>query len=789
MQVSLICGGPSPERGISLNSARSLLDHLTSEDTEVVPFYLDQKKRAYRISTAQLYSNTPSDFDFKLSETGKPLSTKAFVRALKETDLVFPTMHGAYGEDGGIQQFLERNNIPFVGSGSEACKSAFDKFAGNEHIQKNGFFALPSVLLKIYAKDHAAIIKKFFADHKIKRAIVKPATGGSSIGVFSVSTEEEALDRAKHLFSKRADTRVVVEQFAEGKEFTVIILQNRFGLPVALPPTEMEMDYSEHQFFDFRKKYLPTHRVTYHSPPRFADAHVEKIQAQAEQLFALFGMHDFARFDGWILPSGDVWFCDFNTISGMEQNSFLFQQGSRIGLTHADVLRYIIQSAARRHNISFPHERAKKDHARKSLAVLFGGGTSERQVSLMSGTNVWLKLRNSNIYEPHPYLLEPDGKTAWKLPYHLTLNHTIEEIIENCRNYPTAKKRFEEYEARARLHLGFSAQKDPREFFEPTSLSLQDLLGTHGFIFNALHGGEGEDGTLQTVFAERGLKSNGPGAAASRLCMDKWQTAEKIRALKIEGVNAVEGAILETNALIGKDAKTLRMQWSTLTKKLRSKSLVVKPRGDGCSTGVARFLSVFDLATYLTLIKEGKAYAPIGTFKNQPGIIEMPSARPPHLLLERFMETDSLRVVGNSLKHKRKSGLVEITIGVLEEKGVMRAMNPSITIAEGEVLSVEEKFQGGTGVNLTPPPASIMSASVVKKVRRRIEVVAKALGISGYSRIDAFANIKTGELRIIEVNTLPGLTPSTVLYHQALAEHPPLYPRELLELFIKNKGY
>ena len=74
MKVSLICGGPSLERGISLNSARSLLDHLQSETIEVVPFYLDYKKNAYAISKAQLYSNTPSDFDFKLGFFGNGLS-------------------------------------------------------------------------------------------------------------------------------------------------------------------------------------------------------------------------------------------------------------------------------------------------------------------------------------------------------------------------------------------------------------------------------------------------------------------------------------------------------------------------------------------------------------------------------------------------------------------------------------------------------------------------------------------------------------------------------------------
>lgn len=788
MKIGLICGGPSLERGISLNSARSVLDHLSSEQIDIIPFYLDQKKKAYRISPSQLYSNTPSDFDFKLKNTAHPLTEMQFVRALRETDIVFPAMHGPYGEDGGIQQFLEKHNVPFVGSGSRSCKEAFDKFVSNQFIQKQGFFALPSTLLKIYAKDHLAVAQDFFKKHNIKRAAVKPASGGSSIGVFSVSTPEEAVLKAEIIFGKRMDTRVVIEQFAEGHEFTVIILQNRFGIPVSLPPTEMEIDYSEHQLFDFRKKYLPTRHVTYHCPPRFDEHAIERIQANAEQLFALFGMRDFARFDGWVLPSGEIWFSDFNTISGMEQNSFLFQQGARVGMSHRGILHYILENAARRYGISLPDESFTR-HERKPVSVLFGGGTSERQVSLISGTNVWLKLRRSKMYEPHPYLLEPDGKTVWRLPYHLTLNHTVEEIAENCKNYQNAKERLELYEERARLHLGLAAKKNVREFFDPQRLTLDELLSESKFIFNALHGGTGEDGTFQMKLAHKKIRFNGPEARASKLCMDKWATAEHIRRAHIEGVGATVGTIDATAVLLRMNDVALGKFWNGIKKTLSARSLVVKPRGDGCSTGVVHLYSASDLTRYLDLLRRRIAYAAPGTFKGQSNIIEMPPEPPEYLLFERFVETDILRVRNNALKHTRKSGFVEITIGVIERAGKLNALCPSITIAEGEVLSVEEKFQGGTGVNLTPPPPSVIKPPVVATVRERIEKLAHELGIEGYSRIDAFVHIRTGELLIIEVNTLPGLTPSTVLYHQALAENPPIYPRELLEMLIKNKGY
>jgi D-alanine-D-alanine ligase-like ATP-grasp enzyme len=164
----------------------------------------------------------------------------------------------------------------------------------------------------------------------------------------------------------------------------------------------------------------------------------------------------------------------------------------------------------------------------------------------------------------------------------------------------------------------------------------------------------------------------------------------------------------------------------------------------------------------------------------------MPLLVPPRLLFEPFIETDKVRVVGQELRVHERSGWIEVTVGVLAREGVLKALSPSITVAEGVVLSVEEKFQGGTGVNLTPPPPDILSARVVQQVRTRIERVAQRLGIRSYARIDAFVERRSGRVMVIEANTLPALTPSTVLFHQGLAESPPIMPRELLELLIEQ---
>lgn len=799
IKVAVLCGGPSLERGISLNSARSVLDHLGSQGVDIVPIYFNEKKKPFLISPAQLYSNTPSDFDFKLGNKSA-LSESALVRTLKSVDIVFPCIHGSFGEDGELQSFLEKHKIPFTGSSAQACKMAFDKFKANEYIRSLGFYAPHSIVLKITdsKKEVAKKVTDFWKQEKMTRAIVKPASGGSSIGVFSVTTAEDAIESIHSLFSKRMDTRVVMEPFAKGIEFTVIILQNKFNMPVAILPTEIEVQYEENQFFDFRKKYLPTRHVTYHCPPRFSNEIIEKIQIEAEQLFSIFKMTDFARFDGFLMPDGNIWFSDFNPISGMEQNSFLFQQASRIGFSHQDLFRYIVNNAFVRREIplvieskfnTLDGETSEVLDERKPLAVLFGGETAEKQVSLMSGTNVWLKLRGSDKYKPHPYLLESKDK-VWELPYSYILNHTVEEIIENAKNAENDVDRLSFLIEKVKIKLCLNDGEANEEFFVPRKHDLNHVLDKYPFVFLALHGGIGEDGTMQKILKDKKIKFNGSGSVASHLCMDKWETNETIKKANIDGVTVAEHVLFQIRDVPKNIDEVLNeAHWEMLTDRLGTKTIIGKPRGDGCSAGVVRLFNAKDLSTYVSLIKNRVHIAPAHTFTNQINSIDMPEGEVQDVIFESFIETDRLKVHGGKITHTPKSGYVEMTVGVLEEGGKVRALSPSITIAEDTILSVEEKFQGGTGVNITPPPAEIISKKNLEKVKHEIELVAQKLGIRGYARIDIFAHVKTGNIIVIEINTLPGLTPSTVIYHQALAETNPIQPKEFLELLIKNKGY
>jgi D-alanine-D-alanine ligase-like ATP-grasp enzyme len=370
----------------------------------------------------------------------------------------------------------------------------------------------------------------------------------------------------------------------------------------------------------------------------------------------------------------------------------------------------------------------------------------------------------------------------------------VEEIIENAENAEKDIKRLFFLIEKVKIKLFLQEGDNTEDLFVPKKYSLDRIFAKHPFIFLALHGGIGEDGTIQKILEKAAVDYNGSGSFASRLCMDKWVTNEILEHAGIAGVSVAKHVLLQ-----GKDiskitnVKSADAYWNMLLKKLKinskSRTIIAKPRGDGCTAGVVRLFNKKDLSTYLSLIKNKVSRVSPNTFTNQVNTIDMPEGDTPDIIFESFIESNKIKVKGGKLVHVPKSGYIEMTVGVIEEKGKIRALSPSITVAEMAILSVEEKFQGGTGVNITPPPREIISARNMDKVKNLVEKVAEKTGVKGYARIDIFVHVKTGNIIVIEINTLPGLTPSTVLFHQALAEKRPMFPTEFLELLIKNKGY
>ena len=268
--------------------------------------------------------------------------------------------------------------------------------------------------------------------------------------------------------------------------------------------------------------------------------------------------------------------------------------------------------------------------------------------------------------------------------------------------------------------------------------------------------------------------------------MDKYKTGEIVNSLKnsdIISAPKIEFTFKDFSGYVYNDYFNF---WEELKEKLHSKTFIIKPARDGSSAGAVKIFDCGDLQTYIDLLEDKVQFIPYNTFPEQKNIVEMPSNIEQPFLIEAFIDTDEIFIKNNKINHTLNNGWLELTVGMTEKDGIYHSFNPSITIAENKILTIEEKFQGGTGINLTPPPQEIINQKLIDKIKSAIEIVSKKLGLKNYARIDIFANIKTEQIIIIEANTLPALTPSTVIFHQALAEEEPLTPRQFIELLIEN---
>jgi D-alanine--D-alanine ligase len=749
--ILLICGGPSPEKGISLNSARSVMDHLI-DYFDISALYINDKLQFFPIDCNQLYSNRPEDFDFQLHNTN--LTGENLAKFLKSFDLIFPLVHGKFGEDGQLQALLESLNVPFVGSSSTTCSKGFNKFSFNQFLKKEGFDVLQAYLVN---KQNITSIGCNFT----RPWVVKPTKCGSSFGVEIVRNYLELQNAMDKIFNAELDDQVIVEEFVQGLEFTLVILEGPTGNPVPLIPTEVEI--LSDSIFDYRKKYLPSSSTRSHCPPRLSHEVIQSIREKAAKIFQLLSSKDLVRIDGWVLKSGEIVFTDLNPMSGMEQNSFLFQQAAWIGFTHSELLVYLVNIASKRYNLKLIPKQVIKFTQGTNLYILFGGNSNEKQISIMSGTNVWLKLMHSQVYNPKLFLLV--GDEVFLVPYPYSLYHTVEEIYENCQSAVEQTKIITPFivEINQLLKRAFSPCTVPQLFDLDSFIAL--AKEENAFVFLALHGGFGEDGSIQSLLENTGLLFNGSNAQTSAICMNKYTTADMLQyndtLIKLQKIQCR----LYKSTFITKENQPI--SYKLLVEVLQSKSFIIKPIADGCSTGVYPIHEEQDLIHYLQYIKS----------TNDSNLI---------YIIEPFIRVDEILITNKQLQIVDNGGWIEMTVGILITQGNYYSLNPSITIASAEILSLEEKFQGGTGINLTPPPSNIINQSQIALIKQEVEKIGKQLKLDNYARIDIFFNRKLNQLMVIEVNTLPALTPSTVLFHQAIAENPPIKPKNFLEQIINN---
>jgi D-alanine-D-alanine ligase len=588
------------------------------------------------------------------------------------------------------------------------------------------------------------------------------------------------------------ESEVLMEEFIDGREFSCIVIQNTGGEPVALPPTEI---VKGNEVFDYRSKYLPglSRKIT---PILLPDADVERIRTECVRLFNFFHFNVYARIDGFIKDDGTIYLNDPNTTSGMMPSSFFFHQAAEIGLNPSQFLTYIIIASLRARASTWQHnlkvrrllkqlngalEKQRNIQQRLiRIAVIMGGYSSERHISVESGRNVYEKLSASTKYLPVPVFLTGNDEhhELYLLPVNSMLKDNADDIKEKVKHFhrnPVLQRIIDECSDVIDI---FSSVSKP--IFEPKKISFAELAEKADGVFIALHGRPGEDGSLQAELEKIGLPYNGSGTASSQITINKFETSRILRE---------HGFLVATGLMVYEKEYGINAAKVIDAIEQLGYPVIAKPSDDGCSSAVKKITNRVELIAYMhTIFRQTEE---IG--KEEGKILRlMPKEEFPrknYFLIEKFIQRENakhfLEITGGFVTRLGKNGEVQYEM-----------FEPSEVLAQNDILSLEEKFLAGQGQNITPARYARTTEEnkrISLIVQEQLKKAATVLGVEGYARIDAFVRINCDdsvEVIFIEVNSLPGMTPATCIFHQcALNGYKPFeFIDAILEYGFKRKG-
>ena len=360
VRVALVFGGRSSEHAVSCATASSVLEALDRDRYDVVPVGIakdghwvlapddPQSLRLAAGHTPEVASGAPSvivptsatDRTFVVQEPGQP------PRTLGEVDVVFPLLHGPFGEDGTIQGLLDLADVRYVGSGVTASAAMMDKHVMKVLLASAGLPVGPYVVItdKEWRRDRAAAMD---AVHGLSWPVfVKPARAGSSMGITKVRQPEE-LEAAIEA-AREHDPKVVVEAAVVGREIECGVLEGR-GIDATRTSVVGEcIVVQNHDFYDFDAKYLSAADVRLVTPAEVPDAVSARIREMAAKAFDAAGCEGLARVDFFLTESGDVLVNEVNTMPGFTPSSMYPRMWAATGLSYPELIDELIALALER---------------------------------------------------------------------------------------------------------------------------------------------------------------------------------------------------------------------------------------------------------------------------------------------------------------------------------------------------------------------------------------------------------------------------------------------------------
>lgn len=329
IKVGVIRGGISGEYKVSLASGAEVLEHLRSEK-------LNKKYKAIDIFI---------DRDGIWHINGIPTTIE---KVSKKVDVIVNALHGDYGEDGKVQQLLEEWKIPYTGSGPFASAVGYNKFLTKQEFTKLGINTPKHILFPAYQTDFDEP-KSRYAQSKAREVwerlpppwIVKPLTGGSSMGVHVCKTFQSLVDAFEEGVNEKVS--VLVEEFIKGKEATVGVIDEFRGQKVyALPPIEIRVPKTS-TFFDNEVKYNGKSQEI--CPGNFTDAEKEELERLASLIHTGLGLSHYSRSDFIIHPKRGIFALEVNTLPGLTNESLMPRALDAVGSNLPEFIEHIIRLA------------------------------------------------------------------------------------------------------------------------------------------------------------------------------------------------------------------------------------------------------------------------------------------------------------------------------------------------------------------------------------------------------------------------------------------------------------
>lgn len=358
--VAIVFGGRSSEHAVSCATAAGVMQAIDRDVYDVLPIGIAKDGRwvlesgdtgALELSAGHvpevdgsgagvMMPQSTTDRSLSILEPGAP------PRALAEVDVVFPLLHGPFGEDGTIQGLLELADIRYVGSGVLASAVMMDKHYMKVVFAGHGLPIGPYVVItdREWQRDPVASMDAVAAlDWPV---FVKPARAGSSLGITKVHGPEEL--RAAVEVAREHDPKVVVEACIIGREIECGVLEGRDGAPPRASEVGEIRVVQGHEFYDYEAKYLAEADIELSCPAKVPDHVADEIRRIAVAAFEAAGCEGLARVDCFYTEHGDVILNEINTMPGFTQLSMFPMMWAASGLDYSHLIDELIQLALAR---------------------------------------------------------------------------------------------------------------------------------------------------------------------------------------------------------------------------------------------------------------------------------------------------------------------------------------------------------------------------------------------------------------------------------------------------------